>query len=269
MKAAPAAPADTTVDAFIGGQVEAVQPTRGHHRSGLEAVLLGAALDSGSSGTLVDLGAGAGVAGMVAAARCPELSVVLVERDQTALACARAALARPVNAAFSPRVSVVGADIAAPEAERERAGLARAGADWLLTNPPFHLAETASPPPGAARAAAHVLAGGGLDAWMRAAVSALKVGGVAVVVFRADRLPDLLAATTGRFGGIDILPIHPRADEPAHRVLVRATKGSRATTRLLPALNLHGATGGTYLPPVERMLRAGAGLAEIHPVWAV
>ena len=32
-----------SVDAFLGGRVEAVQPRAGHHRSGLDAVLLAAA----------------------------------------------------------------------------------------------------------------------------------------------------------------------------------------------------------------------------------
>ena len=73
----------------------------------------------------------------------------------------------------------------------------------------------------------------------------------------------------GRFGGPDILPIHPRAGEPAHRVLLRAAKGSRAPARLLPPLVLHGAAGGAYLPPVERLLRDGAGLAEVHPAWGL
>jgi len=57
------ASAPVTVDAFLGGRVEAVQPAAGHHRAGLEAVLLAASLDSRIAGTIVDLGAGVGVAG--------------------------------------------------------------------------------------------------------------------------------------------------------------------------------------------------------------
>jgi tRNA1(Val) A37 N6-methylase TrmN6 len=257
-----------TVDAFIGGRVEAVQPARGHHRSGLEAVLLGAALEADFSGTIVDLGAGAGVAGMVAAARCAATRVVLADRDAEAVACARAALARPANQAFASRVSIVVADIEAAEAAREAAGLGRDMADAVITNPPFHLPATTTAPPGKARAAAHVLSEGGLDLWFRAAASVLKPGGQFVVIFRADGIAALLAALGPRFGALGILPVQPRAGEPAHRILLRAVKGSRAATRLLPPLVLHGATGGTYLSAVDGILRAGAGLAEAHPVWA-
>ncbi len=58
----PAGSPAVTADAFLGGKVEALQPAAGHHRSGLEAVLLAASLDSRIAGTVVDLGAGAGVA---------------------------------------------------------------------------------------------------------------------------------------------------------------------------------------------------------------
>ena len=257
-----------TVDAFIGGRVEAVQPTQGHHRSGLEAVLLGAALEADFAGTIVDLGAGAGVAGMVAAARAPAARVVLADRDEDAVACAHAALARPANRAFAARVSVVVADVEAAERAREAAGLVRGMADAVLTNPPFHGPATTTAPSGAARAAAHVLSDGGLDLWFRAAASVLKPGGRLAVIFRADGIAALLAALGTRFGGLDILPIQPRAGEPAHRILVGAVKGSRAPTRLLPPLVLHGASGGAYLSPVEGILRNGAGLATAHPVWA-
>jgi len=254
-----------TVDAFLGGRVEAVQPASGHHRAGLEAVLLGAALDSRISGTVVDLGAGAGVAGFCAAARCRRAKVVLVEREPELVDCARAALARPANAGFADRVRVVTADIGAPQAERERAGAGRDLADHVLLNPPFYDRGTRSPQK--ARAAAHVLAPGGLDPWLRAAASVLKFGGDATIVFRADGLADLLAAAARRFGGAEIMPVHPRPEAPAHRVLVRAVKGSRAALRLLPPLVLHGEAGNAFTPGVEAMLREGRALSSVNRAW--
>ena len=95
----------------------------------------------------------------------------------------------------------------------------------------------------------------------------LKPRGRLIVIFRADGIGTLLAALAGRFGRLDILPIQPRAELAAHRVLVRGTKGSRAATRLLPPLVLHGATGNAYLSAVEAILRDGAGIAAAHPIW--
>ena len=257
-----------SVDAFLGGRVEAVQPDDGGHRSGLEAVLIAAAIETGFAGTVVDLGAGSGIAGMCVAARCPGASVVLVERDRDAVAAARATLARPANRAFAGRVTVVATDIAAPESRRLADGLGRDFADAVILNPPFYAADAGTRSPQARRAAAHVLAGGGLEPWFRAAASVLRPGGRVVAIFRADGIDDLLAALAGRFGGAAILPIHPRSNLPAHRILVRADKGSRARPALLPGLTLHPAAGGAYFPQVETILRDGASLAEVHPVWA-
>ncbi len=268
----------TTVDAFLGARVEAVQPAEGHHRSGLEAVLLAAALPGDVSGTVVDLGAGAGVAGLCAAVRCPGSQVVLVEREPQLIACAKASLARPANRGFARRVSLIAADIAEshplPGAKSERSPAAsaklarlREAADDVLINPPFYDAAANSASPKAARAGAHVLADAGLDPWLRAAAMLLRPRGRVTVVFRADGLDLLLAAFARRFGEVDVLPIQPRAHLPAHRVLVAGRKGSRAALRLLPPLVLHPRTGNAFLPPVEAMLRDGAGLADVHEPW--
>jgi tRNA1(Val) A37 N6-methylase TrmN6 len=249
-----------TVDAFLSGRVEAVQPSVGHHRSGLEAVLLAASLPAATRGVVVDLGAGAGVAGLCVAARCPDVSVTLVERDPVAAACAREALRRPANQSFAGRVGLAETDIASRE------GLRNASADHVIFNPPFRDAAAGTVTPASARAVAHVLADSGLDPWFRAAAALLTSGGTATVIFRADGLELLLAAAEGRFGNLDLLPIAPRDGDPAHRLLMRGVKGSRAPLRLLPPLVLHG-EGNGFLPEVEAILRDGAPLADAAPPW--
>lgn len=260
-------PPAVTIDAFLGGKVEAVQPATGHHRSGLEAVLLAAALDSRITGTVVDLGAGAGVAGFCAAARCKRAKVVLVERDADLIECARAALARPANEAFADRVRIIAADISAPQATRAEAGAGRDLADHVLLNPPFYERAGGTRSPAKARASAHVLAPGGLDPWLRAAASVLKFGGDVTVIFRADGLADLLSASARRFGGAEIMPVLPRPEQPAHRILVRAVKGSRAALRILPPLVLHGEDGSAFTPGVDAMLREGRALSSVNRAW--
>lgn len=254
------------VDAFLGGRIEALQP-EGHHHAGLEAMLLSAAVAPDFAGSVVDLGAGAGVAGMAVAARAAHARVTLVERDPTAIAAARESLARPANAGFAARVKIVAVDIAAPESERIAAGLDRAFADVVVMNPPFRDPKAGTKSPHATLRAAHVLEEGALDAWVRAAASALKPAGHVVIIFRADGLGEILTVLSGRFGGVTVLPIHPRATLAAGRILVSAEKGSRAPDRILPGLALHAATGSTYLPEAERILRHGAGLSEVHPAW--
>jgi tRNA1(Val) A37 N6-methylase TrmN6 len=262
------ASAAETVDAFLDGRVRAVQLER-HHRSGLEAILLSAAVPATFAGTVVDLGAGTGVAGMAIAARAPAARVMLVERDPVALDAARRSLALGDNAAFAARVSVAAADVTAPEAERVAAGLRRAFADWVVTNPPFRDAAAGSASPSAPRRDAHVAGEEGVQPWVRTAASVLKPGGMLAVVFRADGLAGVLAAMAGRFGAISVLPVHPRAGRPALRIVVVGEKGSRGPERLLPGMVLHRPAGNGYLEPVERILRHGASLADVLPGWPV
>jgi tRNA1(Val) A37 N6-methylase TrmN6 len=257
----------TTVDAFLGGAVEAVQPAAGHHRAGLDAVLLAAALPATASGAVVDLGAGAGVAGFCVAARAAAVTVTLAERHPELVACARAALRRPANAAFAARVAVAEIDIAAPEAERAAAGLARASAAALIMNPPFHDPATVRSSPAAGRAGAHVREAAGLDLWFRVAAHVLAPGGTLIAIDRAAALPQMLAAAAGRFGGLALLPVHPRPGAAATRLLLRGIKGRRGAPTLLPGLVLHGDTGNAYAPALQAILRDGAGLAEVHPSW--
>ena len=59
----------STRDAFLGGRLSIAQPAHGF-RAGLDSVLLGAAVGR-ADGTLLDLGAGAGAAALVALSHAP------------------------------------------------------------------------------------------------------------------------------------------------------------------------------------------------------
>ncbi len=252
---------ETSRDAFLGGRLVIEQPKGRPHRAGLDAVFLGATIGDEETGPILDLGAGVGVAGLVAAARAPNAPVILVERDPVLAALAD----RNIAANFTDRdpaasLTVAIADIAAPMVVRERAGLSAAMAGHVLINPPFHQSGSVRPSPDAHRREAHVLGDGGLAPWIKCAATHLETGGTLTMIFRADGLADLLRATERTFGGTRILPLHPRPGRPASRVLLRATKGSRAPLVLLPGMVLHGETGNGFTTEVETVLRHGGGV---------
>ncbi|MGU3465861.1 tRNA1(Val) (adenine(37)-N6)-methyltransferase [Methylobacterium sp. C33D] len=232
------AEADGGADRFLGGRLRLHQPPRGAHRAGTDAVLLARLLTPRAGDRLCDVGAGTGAVGLACAALVPGLRPTLIERDPTLAGLARA------NAALNGiEAQIVVADMLAPAAERRAAGLRPDSFDVVLTNPPFFAAggHRASPHPG--RAAAHTFAGGDLDAWIRACTAILRPGGQLGLIHRADALPACLDALEGRYGGLTIRPVHPRGDVPAIRVLIAATRGSRAVPSLLPPLILHGPDG--------------------------
>ena len=113
--------------------------------------------------------------------------------------------------------------------------------------------------PAPARRAAWI-ADEGLAAWTGFLLKAVRQGGSLTLIHRADRMADLLALLGEKAGSFQIRPIHPHADAPASRVLIRALKSGKAPLRLLPALVLHPREGGKHTPEAEAILRGEAGL---------
>lgn len=243
-----------TEDAFLGGLMTLAQPARGHHRAGLDAVLLAASLPAGTTGRIADLGAGVGAAGLCALVRLDAVSTLLIEREP-----ALADLARRNGAPFGERVEVITADLLAPVREREKAGLVAACVDHVIANPPFHPEGRLRASPDEARANAHMLGEGDHIGWVKAAAHLLRGRGSFTLIIRADDMIAWLKALEGRFGALQLLPLHPRAGTPAIRLMIRGLKDARAPLCLRPGLILHG-EDGAFTPAVSAALRHGAAL---------
>ncbi|WP_417680522.1 tRNA1(Val) (adenine(37)-N6)-methyltransferase [Roseibium sp.] len=251
---------ETTRDAFLGGLVHVHQPKKGRHRAGLDAVYLAAALPDGTKGHVVDLGAGVGTAGLCAAARLAEINVTLVEIDPLVLNLANEALADPANSVFAGRVKVLEADITAKGSERHAAGLTPGLANHVIMNPPYYPPGSFRASPAIARASAHMLDDRGLEPWAKTATDILREGGSLTVIFRADGLRELLDVLTGRFGAIDVIPLRPRPDAPATRILIRAIRASKAPLQLQPGFVLHKGDGSDFTDQSRAIMRDGQGL---------
>jgi tRNA1(Val) A37 N6-methylase TrmN6 len=240
---------ELTEDSLLGGRIRLVQPRRGH-RAGTDAVLLAACVDARPGETVFDLGAGVGSIGLMVAARTGA-DVAFVEKEAALIGICGANI--ELNGLVG-RARVIEADILAPAAERRAAGLEHETADVVVTNPPFLEESRARRSPSTLRAAAHHLPEGGFERWIAAAGDVLKPGGRLALIHRADRLEICLARLSRGFGDIALRPVHPRAEEPAIRILVTAVKGSRAALRLLPGLMLHDIGGFT---PAAAAVHAG------------
>ncbi|MCC2112793.1 MAG: methyltransferase, partial [Hyphomicrobiales bacterium] len=78
------------------------------------------------------------------------------------------------------------------------------------------------------------------------------------MIHRADALGDVMAALAGRFGAVAMKPLRPRRHAAATRIVIRATKGSRAPLVLLPGLVLHRQGENGYTAEAEAILRGAA-----------
>jgi tRNA1(Val) A37 N6-methylase TrmN6 len=246
---------NVTHDAFLGGRLTLAQPAQGF-RAGLDSVLLGAAVGH-SSGSLLDLGAGAGTAALVALAHHPALAATLIESDPAMLALAEANIA---GNALSGRATALGLDVTATGRARAAAGLAADAYVSVIANPPFFAPGRGTRATTRGAAARHMMPAA-LDLWVKAAATHAAPGGEFIAIHTADSLPGLLASVTARFGAVTVLPLTPREGDPAHRILVRGIKCSRAPLTLLASRPLHTPGGRQFRPEFEAIFR---GEARLH-----
>ena len=232
-----------TEDAFLDGRVRARQFTRGF-RSGLDAVMLAAAVPAREGDTVLELGSGAGVASLCVAARVSDCTIIGVEisADLVSLATDNAA----ANG-MADRVRFFHADVLDLPPEL------RVPFDHVLCNPPFHDAEgERSPDESRARALQDA---GDLSRWLETGVKRTASNGTFTVILRADRLREALGALSEC--GVSVFPLWPKRQLAAKRVLIQVERGKRTQLTLLPGLVLHQAYGH-YTPEADAILRGRA-----------
>lgn len=227
-----------TVDAFHRADFWLLQPKKGGHRAGMDAMMLASAVPGSFAGRLADFGAGAGAAGLAVASRCKNAHALLVELTSEMATFATATLAYPGNAHLRDRAAVLTADVSLSGKARAKAGLADRTLDFVIMNPPFNPAHH-RPTPDALKRQAHVMDDGLFENWIRSAAAVVRPRGGFAIIARPESLVPILNALEGRFGNAEIVPVHPRADAPAIRVIVRAVRASRAAMRICPPLVLH------------------------------
>ncbi len=236
---------ETTDGALLGGRVRHAQPRTGH-RTGLEPVLLAAAVPALPGERVLEGGTGSGAALLCLAARVPGLHGVGLERDPDMAALAGA------NAAANgfDSLAMLQGDLTSLRPD----GMF----DHSLANPPWHGSGTASPQ--ALREAAKRGAPELIGVWARHLAAPLRHGGTLTLVAAAATLPVCLAALReAGCGDPAVLPLWPRSGRPAGLVLVQGVEGGRGACRLLAGLVLH-AEGGGYTADAEAVLRGGAAL---------
>lgn len=234
-------------NALLNGRVRLVQPCDGY-RAGMDAALLAAAVAAAPGETVLEAGCGAGAVLCQVGARRPGVRLVGVEREAPMAGLAASNLT--LNGLDGESlIADVGAGFAA---------LDRPRADWAVSNPPFFDDASALRAPSPGKRAAW-MADDGLAAWADFLLAGVRDGGALVMIHRADRLADVLALLGRKAGSFRVLPIHPYADRPARRVLVKASRLGRAPLVLLPPLILHAAGGG-HSPRAEAILRGEAAL---------
>jgi tRNA1(Val) A37 N6-methylase TrmN6 len=182
--------------------------------------------------------------------------VTLLEKEPE---LARIAAKNVERNGLAARVRVVEGEVGLSAAALRGLGLEEESFDHVMANPPFHEHGAGTLAPDALKAGAHAMPEPDLERWARFMARMAAPGGGATVIHKGEALARLLGVLEGRFGGLKVLPLYPRASAPAHRIIVQGIKGSRALPILLPGFVLHGADDA-FTPEAQAILRTGAAL---------
>lgn len=245
---------DAIADGFLNGRLSVLQPVR-DVRAGIDPVFLAASIEAKSGERILDVGAGVGVASLCLGQRLDVGVWGLEIHPWLADLFSR----NIKNNNFSGRIHAVEGDLFAPIKHLEALGLKQNGFDHIFTNPPFYTGFDATPPSEGLRALAHIN-NAGLDRWLGRCCGFLRSGGSLSVIYPASALGELLPAASKRLGGICLYFLWSGKSQPASRVLLRGTLGSKAPLHVLPGMTVHN-PDGSYSSAAQTVLREGTGIA--------
>jgi tRNA1(Val) A37 N6-methylase TrmN6 len=235
-----------TDDRILDGQVCLRQSQHGY-RAGMDAVLLGASLQASRGTLLAEFGCGPGAAMLCAALRLADSRFMGVEVDDEAAILAR------VNVdenAMNDRIKILSADIAdwVPEERPQQ----------IFFNPPFFDDPDSLRAPKPEKTRAWISGDTPLDTWVQSAARCLAAKGRLTLIHRADKLPDIMASLSDRFGSIILKPIQSRSNQAAKRIIVAARLSGRSPMKLLPPLILHDDSDNVHTAEADAILRGRA-----------
>lgn len=239
---------EVTEGHLLNGRIVYAQPKDGY-RTGIEPVLLAAAVPARPGARVLEAGTGAGAGLLCLAARVPGITGLGVEIEPRMAAIA----ARNLAANGFTGLGLLTEDICAVAS-----GSVGAPFDHAMANPPWHPAE-GTPSPLPLRARAKVAEAGLVAAWVGALGRLLRPRGSLTLILPARQVPEALAALPGAgCGSTRLVPLWPRAGQPARMLILQAIRSGRAEFRMEAGLVLHAGTG--YTPAAEAILGEGAPL---------
>lgn len=228
---------------LLNGRVSLHQPLFGL-RASTDSVLLAASVEAKAGEHLLDMGCGAGGVGLCALARHDGLVLSGVDIQSDMIDVARK------NA---PDHDFKVGDIA------DKHLYDRESFDHIVMNPPYFEDGKKQPSLDPARDVAFRT--DNFDQWMASALHWVKQGGSVSVIHKADMLGQILSLASGKFGAIEIWPVHSKSQAEAIRVVIRMRRNRKTPLTIHPAVILFD-DDGTPSARSNAILRDGAGLIE-------
>ena len=198
--------------------------------------------------TILDLGTGCGIIGLILALRHRDIHISAVEIQSD---LAYAASKNVVENKMDGRITVIHADMRSLP-NRQIMG----PFDWVVSNPPFRRPASGRINPNNQRAVARHEIEIDMAQLFGCAGRLLRTGGRFTTIYPADRTADMIERM--RLSGIEpkcIQTVHSQCDQDAKLVLASGTKGGRPGLRVAPPLIVYDPEGN-YSEAVRAMMKS-------------
>ncbi|MBS1002638.1 methyltransferase [Acetobacter thailandicus] len=221
------------------------------NRTGLEPVLIAAAVPARAKQRVAEIGCGAGAGLLCLSQRLPELDLWGIEADAPSIELARH------NLAANKRENVTLLQATFPYDLPGTLPFCRF--DHCFANPPWHPTE-GTPSPHAQRDLARRALTDTLESWIKGCTRLLRHKGSLTLILPASLMSRACTALTEhRFGDVTLFPLWPKTGREARLMLIQGRYGVKGPSRILPGLTLHTPEGG-FTPESSRILKEGEAL---------
>ncbi len=237
-----------TVDDFLGGAIKLIQPKDGY-RVSMDTVMLAASVPAKAGERVIEGGVGSAGAALCLARRVPGVQVFGLDIQDDMLAFAQRNID---HNQLGEQVQVVKGCITSRD-------IGEATFDHVMVNPPYLADGRGIRPPVESKGLAHMDSSAALVDWIKFCIHVVKNRGTVSIIYRADRVDEVIAHLHRRVGELKIMPLWPRLGAPAKRVIIQGRKGVHGAASILPGLALHGEVA-RYTREAEAILRDGAAL---------
>nr|WP_294915629.1 methyltransferase [uncultured Neokomagataea sp.] len=242
---------------LLNGRLHYEQFAQGY-RTGIEPILLAAALPARNAQTIIDVGCGAGPSLLCLNARNPTLRCIGIEADPATALLARRNLR--LNGIKRDQSHVLlGRAPSLPTQLRHMAPNANGRFHHVISNPPWYAPDGKASPDARRNLALrteHITP----EEWLTCLTKWVLPGGTLTTILHSS-LTDRACMTLRQngCGSIKLFPLWPRPQQEAKLVIIQAIFAGKAAFRMLPGLVLHTAQN-SFTPEADSILRDGAPL---------